>query len=76
MSLAPTQSIKTFGPPVGSNIFSLYWFVVSIANFLAYGLGTAIDLNILFYVFAGSSAFSAIFTWFVKYDDINWNQRI
>lgn len=75
LGMAPTQSLKTFGQYVGADIYGLYWFCFALANITAYGLATSIDLNILFYVFAGTSAVSAITVWFVGFD-VNWNDKV
>lgn len=73
LAIGPTQLLKTFGGKTGSNIYAVYWCCFAAANFTAYGLAIAVDLNILFYVFAGTSAFSGILIWFVELD-INWNE--
>lgn len=72
LAMAPTQSLKTFGQYVGADIYGLYWTCFALANMTAYGLATSVDLNILFYVFAGTSAVSGIIVWFVGFD-VNWN---
>ena len=63
LAMAPTQALKTFGAGVGADIYGLYWNSFALANFTAYALATSVDLNILFYVFAGTSALSVVFVW-------------
>lgn len=66
LAMITTQLLKTFGAVTGSNIYSIYWAVLAVANFTAYGLAIGVNLNICFYIFAGTSLFSAIFVWFVN----------
>lgn len=66
LAIGPTQVMKTFGLKTGADLYTVYWCTFSAANFTAYGLSTSVDLNILFYVFAGTSALSAIIVWFVQ----------
>jgi hypothetical protein len=72
LAIITTQLLRTFGARTGSDIYSIYWACLAVANFTAYGLAIGVDLNICFYIFAGTSVFSSILVWFVNLN-VDWN---